>query len=147
MGSLKAGQKAPEGSLNHPFHGGFDAWFYQGLAGIEPDSDQAGFKHFFLKPGLFRQIFRAEAAYQSLYGRIRSSWRSAGGVFTWDVVIPANTSATVFIPTIDAERIMEGQGPASVSPGVQFLRLERGFAVYELGSGVYAFQSPIAPLR
>jgi hypothetical protein len=74
----------------------------------------------------------------------RSGRRSAGGIFAWDVTVPANTSATLSIPTNDAEGIREGRGPASASPGFRFLRLEGGFGVFELEAGVYAFRSPIA---
>ena len=33
----------------------------------------------------------------------------------------------------------EGDGPASGAPGVKFLRLEAGAAVFEVGSGTYVF--------
>ena len=34
-------------SVNHPMQYGFAAWFYHGICGIEPDSPNPGFKHFF----------------------------------------------------------------------------------------------------
>ena len=143
MGSLKPGQAAPEGSLNHPFHGGYDAWFYQGIAGIEPDPARPGFEHFFLKPELIHRLARAEASYLSVRGRIRSAWKSEGGAFLWDITVPGNASATVFVPTSDAEKITEGAAKASEAPGIRFVRVDDGYAVFEVGSGAYAFRSPI----
>jgi alpha-L-rhamnosidase len=144
MGSLKPGQAAPEGSLSHPFHGGYDAWFYQGVAGIEPDPARPGFEHFFLKPELVRQIARAEARYRSVRGLIRSAWRAEGGAFLWNVTVPGNASATISVPTADAEAITEGAEKAAAAPGVRFVRVDGGYAVFEIGSGDYAFRSPIA---
>ncbi|MFO7821445.1 MAG: family 78 glycoside hydrolase catalytic domain, partial [Lentisphaeria bacterium] len=37
-------------SLNHPFMGGYDNWFFNTLAGIRPDAKAPGFTHFFLEP-------------------------------------------------------------------------------------------------
>ena len=34
-----ATMEAPDRSLSHPFQGGYDAWFYQGLGGIRPDPE------------------------------------------------------------------------------------------------------------
>ena len=41
-------------SKNHPFRGGFDAWFYSGLAGINPDPADPGFRHISVSPTVNR---------------------------------------------------------------------------------------------
>jgi alpha-L-rhamnosidase len=57
------------------------------------------------------------------------------------VTIPANTTATVYVPAKDAASVTEGGKPAAQAKGVKFLRLEDGAAVYEIGSGRYSFLS------
>ena len=143
MGEFKPDQKVPQRSLSHPFHGGFDAWFYQGVAGIELDPSHQGFKHIIFRPGLIKELFYARATYRSLYGKIKSSWECVEGVFSWDVVIPANTTATIYIPANDAKSVTERGQPAAKAKGVKFLRMEPDAAVCELSSGSYTFESSL----
>ena len=37
-------------SLNHPMQGGYDAWFYEDVAGIRPDPQHPGFKRVLFEP-------------------------------------------------------------------------------------------------
>jgi alpha-L-rhamnosidase len=62
-----------------------------------------------------------------------------------DVTIPANTTATVYVPAKDAASVREGDRPAGEAPGVRFVRSADGVAVYEIGSGTYAFSSHDSP--
>jgi alpha-L-rhamnosidase len=57
------------------------------------------------------------------------------------VEIPANTTATVHVPSADAAAVTEGGRPAAKAQGVRFLRMEDAAAVYEIGSGRYRFVS------
>ena len=57
------------------------------------------------------------------------------------VAIPANTTATVFVPAKDAASVTEGGRPLDKSPGVEFLRFEDGAVVLNLQSGSYTFES------
>jgi alpha-L-rhamnosidase len=56
------------------------------------------------------------------------------------VVIPPNTTATVYLPAADPAGITESGKPAAEAEGVKFLRMEQRAAVYEVGSGSYAFR-------
>lgn len=47
----------------------------------------------------------AKASYDSIRGRIESSWRLSDGRFELEVVIPANTTATVRVPTKNASSV------------------------------------------
>jgi alpha-L-rhamnosidase len=53
--------------------------------------------------------------------------------------VPANTSATVYVPAADGAEVREGELPAAEAEGVRLLRREAGAAVYEVGSGSYRF--------
>ena len=57
----------------------------------------------------------------------------------YDVTVPANTTATLEIPTADPTGVREGTRPVDQAPGVTFVRYEEGIAVYTLESGTYHF--------
>ena len=82
-----------------------------------------------------------KASYSSIHGRITSNWRREGGKLSLDITIPANTTATVFIPAQDAAAVTESSQPTAQAEGVKFLRLENSAAIYAIGSGTYHFQS------
>lgn len=60
------------------------------------------------------------------------------------VSIPANTAATVFVPAKDSAGVTESGKPVNMVGGITFLRMEKGAAVYAVGSGAYQFQSALA---
>jgi len=119
--------------------GNLDAWFYQTLAGINYDPAVPGFKHIILKPQPVGDLTSAEGSVESLYGTIRSSWKREDGKFVWQVTVPPNTTATVHVPAKDPGGVTESGKPAAQVADVRFLRMENGAAVYEVGSGTYAF--------
>ncbi len=116
-------------------------WFYEDLAGISPDPQNPGFKHLIMKPLVMEDLQFVKASYHSIYGHIRSGWQKSDGKFLWDVSIPANTTATVFVPTADREQVLESSRPVNESEGVTFQRWEGNYAVYEVLSGDYTFAS------
>ena len=77
-------------------------WFHNGLAGIQPDPAAPGFKHFIIRPAVVGDLTWVKSSYRSIHGMIVSNWRREKDVFTLDVTIPANTTATVYVP--DEER-------------------------------------------
>ena len=62
---------------------------------------------------------------------------------TMEVTIPANTTATVYVPAKDAAGVTESGKPVGKVKGVRFLRMESGAAVYAVDSGTYRFQSTL----
>ena len=85
-------------SDNHMMFGEIGAWFYKGLAGIYPDSEQPGFKHINLKPYFPEGLGEFEARHTSPYGEIVSGWTTKGGKVLYNVTIPANSTATLTLP-------------------------------------------------
>ena len=116
-------------------------WYYEDLAGIKPDPDIPGFKHIIMKPNVVGDLTNVEASYNSSYGRINSSWQLAAGKFTWNVTIPANTSATVYVPTLNKEEVKESGKSASSGDGIKFISWEGNLARFEIKSGKYTFTS------
>jgi alpha-L-rhamnosidase len=117
-------------------------WFYEYLAGIKPDPEQPAFKHIVMQPHPVGDLKAAWAQYQSPHGMIRSDWRIVKNQFLWNVTVPPNTTATARVPHKDGDTILEGGKPAAEAKGMKLLRKEASAAVYELGSGTYAFTSP-----
>jgi len=85
-------------SWNHFMMGQIEEWFYQSLAGIVPDPENPGFKHFFIQPQVVGDMTFVKATYKSVYGNIASEWEKKDGKLILKVEIPVNTSATIKLP-------------------------------------------------
>jgi alpha-L-rhamnosidase len=116
-------------------------WFYENLAGIRPDPAQPGFKHIIMRPTPIGDLTFVKASHKSPYGEISSDWKRNGDQLIWNVSIPVNTTAMVYVPASDAASVKESDQPTAQTPGVKYLRMEAGAAVYEIGSGTYHFVS------
>ena len=128
-------------SLNHIMFGDISAWFYKNLAGINVDPKNPGFKHIILHPRPVDGLEWVRAEYESMYGIIRSSWRRNGQSFRLDLTVPANTTATVYVPAKTINSVTESGKAADKAENVRFLRMENNAAVFEIGSGNYHFLS------
>lgn len=126
-------------SFNHYAYGACGEWMFRSMLGIE--SDGAGFRKIVMKPELGEGITWAKGHYDSINGRIESGWEIEDGNFRWSIVVPPNTSATVYVPAQKVEDVsIDGQMGGS-SPDVEFLRMENGRALFKVGSGRYEFVS------
>ena len=114
---------------------------FRSLAGIQPDEAGPGFKQIIIKPAVVGDLTWVKCAYDSIHGRIASSWKREGAKLTLDITIPINTTATVHVPAVDAAGVTESNKPAAQADGVKFLKMENGAAIYAVGSGNYCFQS------
>ena len=128
-------------SFNHYAIGAVAEWMYRVILGINNDDDHPGYEHFVLHPIPGGGLTWAKGSYNSIRGKIESSWRTDGATFTEDVTIPANATATVYVPAKSVERVTENGVPASRSTGVRFVRMEGDAAVFEVESGTYSFVS------
>ncbi|MCX6897136.1 MAG: glycoside hydrolase family 78 protein [Verrucomicrobia bacterium] len=126
-------------SLNHIMFGDISAWFYETLAGIRPDPSAPGFRKIIIRPAVVGDLKWVRASHDSLHGRIVSDWKHEREKLVLDVTIPANTTATVFIPAKGAADVTEGGKPLGKVQGVKFLRAEDNCVVLAVESGVYHF--------
>jgi alpha-L-rhamnosidase len=116
-------------------------WFYEYLAGIQNDPNDVGFKEIVMKPYPVEGLDYVKASYKSVHGLIKSEWTKTGGQFTWNISVPCNSTATVYIPiTTDKNKVTEGGEKASAAKGVKFLRLTDKYRVFRIGSGNYSFK-------
>lgn len=119
-------------------------WLYENVAGIRSDETEAGFKRIIMKSENIDGLGQASARYHSAYGNIFSSWKKdlpgSDIDFEWNIIIPPNTSALVYIPADSPEEVKEGSGLSlDKTEGVKFLKMEGAYAVCEVGSGNYIF--------
>ncbi len=128
-------------SFCHYAIGSVGEWMYRSILGINPDENQPGYRHFFLRPQIGGGLTWAKGSYDSISGRIVSDWRVDDDKFTWKIVVPANTTATISVPTMDAASVMEGGKAAALAEGVKAAGLDAGAAVFEVVSGTYRFSS------
>jgi alpha-L-rhamnosidase len=118
-------------------------WYYESLAGIRTDKTSVGFKKIIMKPSLPDNLQFVNASYKSIHGLINSNWKKNDDTFEWTISIPANTSATVYIPARSLSDVMESGQDLSKIEGVQSLKFENGLAIVQVGSGQYKFVSKI----
>ncbi|MDQ1914865.1 family 78 glycoside hydrolase catalytic domain [Paenibacillus sp. GD4] len=134
-------------SFNHYAYGAIAEWMYKYMAGIANDPAQPGFKHIILRPeiDLNEQITWVKGSYDSVRGTIRSEWKVKGNNLSYAVTIPANTTATLYLPSNHQQNVSEGGKPVQEAEGIHFIAHKNGKAIYELGAGSYTFESVLKP--
>jgi alpha-L-rhamnosidase len=132
-------------SFNHYAYGAVGEWIYSTVGGIDLDPGKPGYKHIIIRPRPEHNLTHARASLESLYGQIESEWRIENGRMRLNILIPANTTATVQFATGQPDAITEGGKPAATTPGVRARQTDQTSATYELESGRYVFEvvSPI----
>jgi hypothetical protein len=130
----EAWDAAPGSSQNHFMLGQIQEWFYHDLAGIQNAPDTAGFKKIVINPQPVGDVTWVKASFDSIRGKIVSNWNRANGKFNLKVSIPANTTATVFVPAQSADAVAKTEGAT-------FLRMENDRAIFAIESGNYTFVS------
>lgn len=129
-------------SANHVMLlGDLIAWYYEDLAGIANAPGSVAFRGIAMKPRPVDGLGFVDASYRSVRGLIKSRWTKKEGTFEWEITVPANASATVYVPGGDPAAVLEGGRPARSARGVKFLRTEPGYVVFETESGSYRFTS------
>jgi len=127
-------------SQNHPMFGSVSEWFYQWLGGIQPAADAVGFDRIIIRPQPVKDLNWVRCSYHSVRGKITSNWKRVGDRLKLEVVIPANTTATVYLPACNVGQVKERGRSVEKSPGVLEVRTDNGKAVVEIGSGRYVFE-------
>lgn len=134
-------------SQNHFSYGSVAEWLFRYVLGIDRDDENSNsFKHFLLKPELGGGFTHANGCYNSVRGTIKSGWKLDDDKqeLTFAVTVPANTTATLYLPVKDESTVvLEGGITANESVGVLFIGFEKGRAIYRLQSGVYEFKTGV----
>ena len=125
------------GSMNHYSYGSATEWLFKDILGIERDESNPGFKHVILQPNYGGTFTYAKGYYDSKYGRISADWKLSGDDFIYTVEIPANTTATVVLPT--GAQVLEGSVAPEQAEGVTRVIRTADSVRVQIGSGSYTF--------
>jgi len=129
------------GSQNHLVLGAaIDPWFYNVLAGINPDESCPGFKKFTIKPYIpHNDLDWVRASVNTIHGTIASSWRKKQEGLYLDIKVPSNTTAIVYLPASPGAIITEGGNQVSQTKRIRSLPSGSNESIFEVGSGSYSF--------
>jgi alpha-L-rhamnosidase len=86
-------------SLNHYAYGAIGEWLYATIGGIALDPAKPAYKHIQIAPKPGGGIKHARTRLQSMHGPIEVRWEITADTFTLHTKIPANTTATVTLPS------------------------------------------------
>jgi alpha-L-rhamnosidase len=145
-------------SHNHQMFGSVDEFFFKYLAGIWSPEDgrtTPGYKHTHIQPFVPEDLLFVDASLNTISGKIASSWKKEPGSFRLKVEIPANTKASVSIPTFEngsvtitegGKKIWENGSFITGVPGITDGRTEGKFLTFSIVSGKYEFILNTKPL-
>ena len=143
-------QDAGMNSFNHYAYGAIGDWMYSISAGIEVN--KPGYKEISVQPHLTKKLDYSKASLESPYGTIASGWERKEGKIIVRVKVPANTKATIWIPSDDITKITENGSPLSAESNkivkgkedfvIAGEDLKRTVLGLPRGSGDYVFEFP-----
>jgi len=126
-------------SFNHYSYGAIGDWMYRVVAGIDTYEDGPGYQHSQIAPHPGGELTEAAADLQTGYGLLSSHWRKAGDSLLLDLVVPANTTSTVYIPAPEGGVITESGNPLKAVKDIEVTGVGQGHLILKLGSGHYHF--------
>ncbi|HQO33913.1 MAG TPA: family 78 glycoside hydrolase catalytic domain [bacterium] len=105
-------------SFNHYAIGAVGEWMYRNILGINPDLENPGYRHFFLRPRPGDGLTWARGKVETLYGDVVSSWKMANGDLMYECSVPPNTKATLVLPSSSLESTLQFRRgvPKSIDP-------------------------------
>lgn len=127
-------------SFNHYAYGAIGDWMYRKMAGLDTYDDGVGYKHIKIQPHIGGNFTNASASLKTYYGTVGNSWKIDSDQLMMDVEIPANTTATIYMPASNADAVKES-GKALSSANIKSTGTENGYVVMEVGSGKYHFSA------
>ena len=116
-------------------------WLYENVGGIKADPAHPGFKHILMRPTPVGDLTSTRAQYRSPYGLIVSDWRKTASGWAWNVVVPANTTATLEVPADSPDQITEGGRAVRDAAGVKVGAKSGARVQLEVESGSYHFMT------
>lgn len=130
-------------SQNHFMLGHMEEWLYSGLAGLNYTFDpiEEAF-NFTIKPYYENSLQWVKTELDLYTGKVFTQWKlDKNNHLSLEVRIPENSSGEVYIPGASIEEIKENGVSIVEAEGVKFVRFEHGYAVLQIVSGHYHFES------
>lgn len=126
-------------SFNHYAYGAIGDWMYRVVAGLDTYEDAPGYKHIKIFPHSDSSLTMAAAELQTYYGKVSSNWKTDASGFTLDVDVPANTTATVYLPAASTDDITESGRPLITEKEIEISGTHDSYTEIRIGSGTYHF--------
>jgi alpha-L-rhamnosidase len=126
-------------SFNHYSYGAIGDWMYRSMAGIDTYEDEPGYKHIKIKPHIGGNFTNVSASLETYYGLVSNSWKIENNSVIMDVEIPANTTATVYLPAKNIKSVTENNIILNSVKDIKIAGAEDGYIVLNIGSGKYHF--------
>jgi len=127
-------------SFNHYSYGAIGDWMYRVMVGLDTYEDGPGYKHIKIQPHIGGGFTNAAASLQTYYGMLSSSWKVEADKIVMEMEIPANTTATIYIPATSAASVTENNIPVSAVKNITVTGTENGYVMAQVGSGKYRFE-------
>lgn len=123
-------------SMNQPMNiGDLIIWLYENIAGIKNVPGSIGHKQLEMRPLLMENLEFANTSYQTPNGEVKSCWKHLNNKFTWEISIPRNSKAIVYVPT-SSEIIFVNEKVRTTK-----LANDTKYACIELKTGTYIIKS------
>jgi alpha-L-rhamnosidase len=113
---------------------------YRVVAGIDTYEDGPGYKHIRIMPHTGGGLTDVSAALQTYYGQLSSHWKLESDRLIFDVEIPSNTTATIYIPANKTDDVSESGSALAAAKEIQVAGTEKEYVVLKTGSGKYHFE-------
>ncbi|MBN2167494.1 MAG: family 78 glycoside hydrolase catalytic domain [Marinilabiliaceae bacterium] len=121
-------------SFNHYAYGAVGKFLYSKVAGLNYDNTTPGYKKINIKPYISDKLDYALASLLSPYGHIKSKWSRNNKGITLEIEIPANTTATIYYPSIKKETITINNKP------LKDVTIKNASSIFTVGSGKYTIK-------
>lgn len=135
-------------SRNHFAFGTVAEWMQRYLGGIDADPSAPGYKNVVIRPRPGSGIDEAHTEYDSQYGTIVTDWQRNANTFRLRVTVPANTTATVYVPMFQKPRGVISESGEMIwragrfhpgREGVVSAAMQGDAVAIAIGSGTYEF--------
>jgi alpha-L-rhamnosidase len=134
-------------SYNHYAYGAIGDWMYRSIAGIDTYAAAPGYKQIRVAPLAGGGLTQAGASLETLYGLVKSDWKTENGRLRLSVTVPANTTADVILPGAAAVAVTEGGTELSKVKTLKGVAKEGDHLKVSVGSGTYQFEYPWQPKK
>jgi len=135
----KSFEAASMNSFNHYSYGAIGDWMYRVMTGLDTYADQPGYKHIKIMPHPGGGFTNATASLETYYGKAGSGWEVKDGKTYYNIDIPANTKADIYLPADNAGDITENGQALALDKDITVGASETGYVLIKAGSGSYHF--------
>jgi alpha-L-rhamnosidase len=119
-------------SKNHMILAQIEEWFHSGLTGIRAADQSIAYRKLVVQPKVIGDLTFVKGSYETPHGVARTEWNRTDDRFRLSVQVPANTTAEVWVPLLGGR---VGHKPHRA----EFVRVDGGYAVYQVPSGSFTF--------